>query len=113
MFNLLDTIEIVVMRTEILSEEQHKAARYAKAMGNPVRMYVLELLSNHAFAYSGDISEGLPISKSTFAQHLNELKDSGLIESEIIGKRVKYYLNEPNWKEAKLLFRKILKMYKV
>lgn len=110
---MLVTKMIIDMRTEILSEEQQKAARYAKAMGNPVRMYVLELLSNHDFVFSGDICEGLPISKSTFAQHLNELKESGLIESEIIGKRVKYFLNEANWKEAKSLFRKILKMYKV
>jgi len=36
------------MQKEIITEEQQKAARYAKAMGHPIRMYVLELLSKQS-----------------------------------------------------------------
>jgi ArsR family transcriptional regulator, arsenate/arsenite/antimonite-responsive transcriptional repressor len=94
----------------IISEEQQKAARYAKAMGHPIRMYVLELLSKQSCCYSGDLSEYLPIVKSTLSQHLKELKDAGLIQGEIEAPRIKYCLNKENWKEAQDLFRRFLKI---
>ena len=59
--------------------EQQKIARFAKAMGHPIRMYVLEILSKQTCCYSGDLSEVLPIAKSTLSQHLKELKNAGLI----------------------------------
>ena len=91
-------------KREILSEKQEKAARYAKAMGHPIRMYVLELLSKQSCCYSGDLSEDLPIVKSTLSQHLKELKEAGLIQGEIEAPRIKYCINRENWKEAKQLF---------
>lgn len=83
-------------------------ARYAKAMGHPVRMYVLELLSKQSCCYSGDLSEDLPIAKSTLSQHLKELRDAGLIQGEIESPRIRYCLNKENWKEAQLLFKEFL-----
>ena len=88
----------------LFSEEQVKAARYAKAMGHPVRMYVLEVLSKQSCCYSGDLTEVLPIAKSTLSQHLKELKDAGLIQGEIEAPKIKYCLNRTNWEEAKNLF---------
>jgi len=92
---------------ESFTEEQKKIARYAKAMGHPVRMYVLELLSKQSCCYSGDLSEILPIAKSTLSQHLKELKEAGLIQGEIEAPKVRYCLNRENWKEAKKLFKSI------
>ena len=89
---------------ESITGEQKKIARYAKAMGHPVRMYVLELLSKQSCCYSGDLSEFLPIAKSTLSQHLKELKEAGLIQGEIEAPKVRYCLNRENWKEAKKLF---------
>ena len=89
---------------ESFTEEQKKIARYAKAMGHPVRMYVLELLSKQSCCYSGDLSEILPIAKSTLSQHLKELKEAGLIQGEIEAPKVRYCLNRENWKEANKLF---------
>ena len=98
------------MAAEQITEEQKKAARYAKAMGHPVRMHILELLSNQSCCYSGDMSEELPIVKSTFSQHLKELKKAGLIQGEIEAPRVKYCINKGNWEEAQRLFKKYLKI---
>lgn len=89
---------------DIFTEKQKRMARYAKAMGHPVRMYVLELLSKEACCYSGDLSEILPIAKSTLSQHLKELKEAGLIQGEIETPKVKYCINRENWAEAKALF---------
>ncbi len=80
-------------------------ARYAKAMGHPIRMYVLELLSKQTCCYSGDLSEVLPIAKSTLSQHLKELKNAGLIQGETEPPKIKYCLNRENLEEAKNHFK--------
>jgi len=97
-------------KKEVITDEQKKVARYAKAMGHPIRMYVLELLSNQSCCYSGDLTEILPIAKSTLSQHLKELKDVGLIQGEIEAPRIKYCINKTNWKEAQELFKKYLQI---
>ncbi|MDP3641824.1 MAG: metalloregulator ArsR/SmtB family transcription factor [Bacteroidota bacterium] len=93
-----------MIKKETITKKQEKTARYAKAMGHPIRMYVLELLSKQSCCYSGDLTEELPIVKSTLSQHLKELKDAGLIQGEIEAPRIKYCINKENWKEAQLLF---------
>lgn len=92
------------------TEKQKKIARYAKAMGHPLRIYVLELLSNQSCCYSGDLSDELSIAKSTLSQHLKELKDAGLIQGETELPRIKYCINKENWKEAQQLFKQFLKI---
>ena len=97
-------------KKEVLTDEQKKVARYAKAMGHPIRMYVLELLLNQTCCYSGDLTEILPVAKSTLSQHLKELKDAGLVQGEIEAPRIKYCINKANWKEAQELFKKYLQI---
>ena len=99
-----------MLKKEVLTEEQKKMARYAKAMGHPIRMYVLELLSQQSCCYSGDLTEELPIVKSTLSQHLKELKDAGLIQGETEAPRIKYCINKKNWQEAQTLFKTFLKL---
>lgn len=102
------TNEILFMKENGINNKQQKIARYAKAMGHPVRMYVLERLSKQACCYSGDLSEELPVAKSTLSQHLKELKDAGLIQGEIEAPRIKYCINKENWEEAQVLFKQFL-----
>jgi ArsR family transcriptional regulator len=94
----------------ITSDKQLRMARYAKAMAHPVRVYVLELLSNQSCCYSGDLSDELPIAKSTLSQHLKELKDAGLIQGETELPRIKYCIHKENWKEAQQLFKQFLRL---
>ena len=84
--------------------EQIKLARFAKAMGHPARIKILEILSNQDCCYSGNIAEEFPIALSTLSQHLKELKASGLIQGEINPPRIKYCINKENWQQAKLLY---------
>lgn len=107
MFGNLRTMQI--NHLEIITEKQKKISRYAKAMGHPIRIYVLDLLSKQNCCYSGDLSEILPVAKSTLSQHLKELKNAGLIQGEIEAPRIKYCLNKENWEEAKVLFESFLK----
>ena len=100
------------MGEKVFTEKQERLARYAKALGHPVRVYVLELLGQQSCCYSGDLSDELPIAKSTLSQHLKELKDAGLIQGEIEAPRIKYCVNKANWQEAQQLFGEFLKLNK-
>lgn len=93
---------------EEITDDQRQSARFAKAMGHPIRMYILQLLSKQECCYSGDLSDVLPIAKSTLSQHLKELKNSGLIQGEIEAPKIKYCLNKENWKLAQKLFKEFL-----
>ena len=95
-------------KENVLTDEQKTMARFAKAMGHPIRMYVLDLLSRQTCCYSGDLTEVLPIAKSTLSQHLKELRDAGLIQGEIEAPKIKYCLNQENWELAKQLFARFL-----
>lgn len=86
------------------TDEQVKLARFAKALGHPARIKILEILSKQDCCYSGNIADDFPIALSTLSQHLKELKISGLIQGEISPPRIKYCINQENWKQAKLLF---------
>ena len=79
---------------------QEQVARFAKAMGHPARMAILEFLAKQNSCFFGDIHEVLPISKATVSQHLKELKEAGLIQGEIETPKVKYCINRDNWRFA-------------
>lgn len=87
-----------------LTDQQEQLARFAKTLGHPIRIAILEMLANQSCCYHGDMSEILPIAKSTLSQHLSELKDAGLIQGTITLPTVKYCIDEGNWKKAKSLF---------
>ncbi|MFV0555093.1 MAG: ArsR/SmtB family transcription factor [Mangrovibacterium sp.] len=82
-------------------------ARFAKALGHPARITILEFLASQESCFFGDIHEELPIAKATVSQHLKELKDAGLIQGEITPPKVKYCINRENWEVMRGLFEKL------
>lgn len=79
-------------------------ARFAKAMGHPIRIQILRKLSQSTCCYTGDIADELPIARSTLSQHFKELKEAGLIQGEYNPPKIKYCINKENWSRAKQLF---------
>ena len=92
------------MSKKELTADQEQLARFAIALGHPIRIAILEMLANQSCCYHGDMSEILPIAKSTLSQHLNELKDAGLIQGTITLPTVRYCINEENWQKARRMF---------
>lgn len=95
-----------LIMTEIkrYTRDQEQLARFAKALGHPARIAIMHFLAKQSTCYFGDINEELPIAKATVSQHLKELKDAGLIQGEVETPKVKYCINQENWKLAKDLF---------
>lgn len=98
-----------VEKVKYFTEEQEQTARFAKALAHPVRIAILELLNSQTCCYHGDMANELPIAKSTISQHLNELKEAGLIQGNIIPPVTKYCINRENWDKAKALISNVLK----
>lgn len=97
-----------LIKVDYFTAEQEQTARFAKAMGHPVRIAILELLSSQSCCYHGDMAEELPIAKSTLSQHLKELKETGLIQGDITPPTTKYCINRENFMLAKALLNKVL-----
>ena len=97
-------LRITMTKSNFFSADQEQLARFAKAMAHPVRITILQWLSTQACCYHGDMADELPIAKSTLSQHLNELKDAGLIQGNITPPTVKYCIHKENWMKAQDLF---------
>ncbi|MCK9625783.1 MAG: winged helix-turn-helix domain-containing protein [Bacteroidales bacterium] len=93
---------------KFFTTDQIKLAGYAKALSNPVRVFIMDYLVNNMdkCCYSGDMAENLPIARSTLSEHLKELKKAGFIQGEINPPYIKYCINYENWAEAKQMFEK-------
>ena len=84
--------------------DNEQLARFAKALGHPARITIVQFLASQDSCFFGDIHDELPIAKATVSQHLKELKDAGLIQGEIEPPKVRYCINRENWDIAKQLF---------
>ncbi len=84
---------MVVSKTELFDQVLQQRANLFKALAHPARLQILQFLARTKTCISGDISEELPLSRTTVNQHLKELKDAGLIQGHITGVKMNYCLN--------------------
>ncbi|HWQ26103.1 MAG TPA: metalloregulator ArsR/SmtB family transcription factor [Chlorobaculum sp.] len=86
------------------SGEEASLAMVAKALSHPVRLKILKLLAGETCCFTGELTEIIPMAQSTISQHLKALLEAGLIQGEINPPKVKYCINQANWKQARSLF---------
>jgi ArsR family transcriptional regulator len=79
-------------KAEKFDESLQGLARFAKVISHPARLAILKYLAETKTCISGDISDYLPLSRTTVSQHLKELRDNGLIHGEIDGLKINYCL---------------------
>jgi ArsR family transcriptional regulator len=79
-------------KSEKFNDNLQELARFAKAISHPARLAILQYLAETKTCISGDISEYLPLSRTTVSQHLKELRDLGLIHGDIEGLKINYCL---------------------
>ncbi len=84
---------MVYAKTELFSDELQECAQYFKALSHPARLQILKYLAETKTCITGDISEELPLSRTTVNQHLAELKRVGLIHGQVTGVKTNYCLN--------------------
>jgi ArsR family transcriptional regulator, arsenate/arsenite/antimonite-responsive transcriptional repressor len=81
-----------MIKSEQFNLELQEMAKFAKVLSHPARLSILKYLAETRTCISGDISDSLPLSRSTVSQHLSELKDIGLIHGQIEGLKINYCL---------------------
>lgn len=111
MFVILRTFDKEMKKSRDYTEDSEKLARFAKALGHPARITIMEFLAGQDSCFFGEIHDELPIAKATVSQHLKELKDAGLIQGEIEPPKVRYCVNLENWALAKELFTTLFSCY--
>ena len=92
---------MVVSKTELFEEVFQVRANLFKALAHPARLQILQFLAETKTCISGDITEVLPLSRTTVNQHLKELKDAGLIQGHVTGVNMNYCLDYSKVKEMK------------
>jgi DNA-binding transcriptional ArsR family regulator len=81
-----------MIKKEIFDDELQELAEFAKVLSHPARLAILRYLAETKTCISGDISDKLPLSRTTVSQHLKELRDMGLIHGTIDGLKINYCL---------------------
>lgn len=94
---------MVIAKTELFDEALQAKASLFKALAHPARLQILQFLAQTKTCISGDISEELPLSRTTVNQHLKELKEAGLIKGQVEGVKMNYCLDHDKIKEMKAL----------
>lgn len=91
-------------KTEGFTKNQLELAAFAKALGHPARIAILQFLASQKVCICGDIVNELPLSQSTVSQHLKELKQVGLIKGDVEGPSICYCIDEKNWQKIRTIF---------
>jgi DNA-binding transcriptional ArsR family regulator len=91
-------------KSEKFDESLQELAKFAKAIAHPARLSILKYLAEIQTCISGDISEHLPLSRTTVSQHLKELKELGLIHGTVDGLKINYCLCNSNISKYLQLF---------
>lgn len=78
-------------------------AELCKAVGHPIRIQILRLLTHRETCVCGEIVDELPLAQSTVSQHLKVLKEAGLIRGEIEGTATCYCIEPKTVRRLKVL----------
>ena len=84
-----------------------RLAELTKALGHPLRVRILRILSRRNTCVCGELVDELPVAQSTVSQHLKVLKQAGLIQGEIDGPRICYCIEPRALAELKALVEKL------
>lgn len=76
-----------------LTPDEKRLACMLKALGNPVRFQIIQVLAEKQTCITGEIVEFTTLAQSTVSQHLKVLREAGLISGEVDGPATCYCLN--------------------
>jgi ArsR family transcriptional regulator, arsenate/arsenite/antimonite-responsive transcriptional repressor len=83
-----------VVYPDIEREQAERMGRVAKALGDPIRMQLVDVLRRHAGKVC--VCELVPLfdlSQATVSHHLKVLREAGIVESQRQGLWAYYYVN--------------------
>lgn len=101
-----------VTKTELFTTNQNQLATWARVLGHPARVAILQYLLKQNSCVCGSLVDELGLAQATISQHLRELKDAGLITGTVEGTSVCYCIEPKAWAKAQAAFEKLFTKYK-
>jgi ArsR family transcriptional regulator len=89
-----------VVYPDVDRAEAERMAKIAKALSDPIRLTLVDVLRKHAGKVC--VCELVPlfdVSQSTLSHHLKKLRDAGIVDSERQGLWAYYYVNPEELEE--------------
>ena len=85
---------------EVEPDRVERMARTAKALGDPVRLQLVDLLRRHAGRVCVcELTPLFDLSQPTVSHHLRTLREAGIVDSERRGLWAYYYVNPETLEE--------------
>ena len=91
-------------KKEDFAPDEVELADWAKVLGHPARLAILNVLAERNACICGEIVDVLPLAQATVSQHLKALKAAGIVEGTVDGPRSCYCLNQDTLKRARKAF---------
>jgi len=96
-------------KADKFNKQQKELAEFAKALSHPARIAIIQLLAEKKEIKTGNISDYLPIARTTVSQHLKILKDAGIILGTIDGLKIHYCLHNQQLMDMQIKLNDFLK----
>ncbi len=81
------------MKTFEQTADEVKAVGMLRALSNPVRFRIVQLLASRNTCVCGELVDELPLAQSTVSEHLKVLKDAGVVQGTLEGPSTCYCLD--------------------
>ena len=99
-------------KTDLFTTQQNQLATWAKVLGHPARIAILQYLLKQNTCVCGSLVDELGLAQATISQHLRELKDAGFITGTVEGTSVCYCIEPKAWAKAQAAFNTLFEKYK-
>jgi ArsR family transcriptional regulator len=80
---------------ELPNQLVETTARMLKCLGHPIRLRILDLLETKGECTVTEVHEGLDLEQAVCSQHLNLMRDKGILARRKEGVHVYYRLGDP------------------
>ena len=98
-----------VTRSDLFTDQQNELANWAKALGHPARIAIIQRLVAMDACVCGDLVDELGLAQPTISQHLKELKQIGLIQGKVEGTSICYCLDPEVWNKFRDAFAELFR----
>ena len=98
-------------KNELFSDRQNQIAAVSKALSHPARIAIIEYLLQLKACVNAELIDELGLAQATISQHLKELKEIGIIQGSIQGKRISYCINAERWDEMNAMYAELFQQH--
>ncbi len=81
------------MKTLEQTTDEARAVTLLRALANPARFRIVQILASRRECVTGDLVDALPLAQSSVSEHLTVLKEAGIVQGTVDGPNRCYCLD--------------------